>query len=73
MTPELLQKVGEALHGPLWRAELARGLSVSERSIRRWANGDSEIPPNLNQDLARLCRQHSDRLGNLAAKLEKLR
>ena len=73
MTPAVLIKVGEALFGPAWRGPLAEALRVNERTVRRWAAGESEIPFDLPRDLAMLCRQQGARLGGLAEELEKYR
>ena len=35
--------VGEVLFGPRWQTDLAKALSVSDRTMRRWASAD-EIP-----------------------------
>jgi hypothetical protein len=50
----LLQSVGEALYGPRWTANLARELHVSDRSMRRWANGAEPIQWGVFHDLARI-------------------
>ena len=71
MTPALLKKVGEALYGPSWRGSLATALGVAERTVRRWAVGDSEMPPGLNEDLALLCERQGDRLRKLIVEIVK--
>jgi hypothetical protein len=52
MTSQQLTKIGEALFGPAWRAALAEALGVAERTVRRWAAGQSDIPEGLGRDLA---------------------
>jgi DNA-binding transcriptional regulator YiaG len=54
MTPAFLQKVGEALYGPLWQSALARDLKVADRTVRRWAAGDFRMPPTLADELLKL-------------------
>ena len=44
MTPDLLREAGEALHGERGKAPLARALEVSERTVRRWADGTWNMP-----------------------------
>lgn len=46
MTRDQLAEAGHALYGPLWQSELARQLGVSGRTVRRWAVGDFQIPPD---------------------------
>jgi hypothetical protein len=47
----LLRQIGEALYGPGWQAELSRDISVSDRSMRRWAAGTDEIPEGVWRDI----------------------
>lgn len=41
---QLLSEIGQALYGERWQVTLSRRISVSDRSMRRWANGDDKIP-----------------------------
>jgi hypothetical protein len=41
---QLLSQVGEALYGAHWQSALASEIAVSDRSMRRWANGADPIP-----------------------------
>jgi hypothetical protein len=54
----LLKRCGEALYGPRWQSELARGLDVSDRTVRRWAAGDA-VPDGVYLDLHRLCSERA--------------
>lgn len=47
---ELFAAIGKALHGPDWKAALARSLNVSDRAVRRWLAGD-DIPKGVWSDL----------------------
>lgn len=44
MTTNLLHDVGVALYGPRWQTDLAHFLSVSDRTMRRWAADPSLVP-----------------------------
>ena len=44
MTTEELKRAGETLYGWGWQIALARALGVNDRTVRRWAAGDTEIP-----------------------------
>jgi hypothetical protein len=47
----LLRQVGEVLFGASWQTALAEQISVSDRSMRRWASGEDEIPPGVWRDI----------------------
>jgi hypothetical protein len=66
----LVAAVGEALHGPRWRLELARSLNVSSRTIRRWRLGDTPTPPYGWSKLERLLEKRGARIAQL---LERVR
>jgi hypothetical protein len=51
MTSALLYEVGEALYGDRWQSDLARDLSVSSRTVRRWAAQDSEVPRTVWEEV----------------------
>lgn len=70
MTEAQFATIGEALYGPSWRAALAGALDVAERTVRRWEQGDSPIPDGVPDELAALCRKHSDVLVKLAQQIE---
>ena len=46
-----LQKIGEALFGPRWQSELARELGVNDRTVRRWASGETPCPETVTPKL----------------------
>jgi hypothetical protein len=47
----LLRQIGEALYGASWQVELSGQISVSDRSMRRWASGEDDIPPGVWRDI----------------------
>jgi hypothetical protein len=57
MTPETLATVGQALYGPAWQTRLASALGVNDRTVRRWASGENEIPAYVRGELMALCRK----------------
>jgi hypothetical protein len=65
MTPDLLNRVGQALYGVLWQSALAREVNVAVRTMQRWAAGETPIPPKLREELARLTADRREELGNL--------
>lgn len=65
----LLVECGEALYGPRWQSELARELSVSDRTVRRWVAGTSDVPSGLYVDLLRLTQERAAMLDAIAPRL----
>lgn len=65
----LLCEVGEALYGPRWQSDLARDLGITDRTMRRWAAGASEIPAGVQDDLRRLIEARQSLLSNVSRKL----
>lgn len=64
-----LRAVGQTLYGPAWQSPLAEALGVTDRTIRRWAKGEYEIPEGIAKELANVCRTRSIELERLAEKL----
>lgn len=69
MTPARFREIGALLYGPSWKAALAVALNHGERTVRRWAGG-APTPDHVDKDLARLCREQSTKLLNVADKLD---
>lgn len=67
----LLVECGEALYGPRWQSELARDLQVSDRTMRRWVAGTTDVPAGLYLDLLRLTQERAAVLDALAPRLRK--
>jgi hypothetical protein len=67
----LLVECGEALYGPLWQSALARDLDVSDRTVRRWVAGTSDVPAGLYTDLLRLTQERAEKLDALARRLRE--
>lgn len=67
----LLVECGEALYGPQWQSAVARDLGVSNRTVRRWVAGTSEVPPGLYLDLLRLTQERAALLDSLAERLRQ--
>lgn len=70
MTPKKFAEIGEALYGPSWRIRLSQELEVSERTVRRWQDGTSEIPEGVAGDLAKICRRQAIALMKMAEGLD---
>jgi hypothetical protein len=71
LTPDLLTAAGEALFGPRWQTDLAAALAVSDRTMRRWAAGQAEIPDGVAGELAQLLRRRTAELQRVLKRLER--
>ena len=65
----LLVECGEALYGHQWQSALARDLAVSDRTMRRWVAGTSDLPDGLYIDLLRLSQERAETLDALGPRL----
>ena len=68
----LLVECGEALYGPRWQSDLARDMGISDRTMRRWAAGTTDVPSGLYVDLLRLTQERSALLDSLAGRLRAI-
>lgn len=67
----LLVECGEALYGTRWQSELARDLQVSDRTMRRWVAGTTDVPAGLYLDLLRLTQERAAALDALESRLRQ--
>lgn len=67
----ILVECGEAMYGPQWQSALARDLDVSDRTMRRWIAGTTDVPAGLYVDLLRLTQERAAVLDSLAARLRE--
>lgn len=51
MTPETLEAICTVFYGEGWKPKLAAALEVNERTVRRWATGQNEIPEWVSEQL----------------------
>ena len=56
---DVLNKVGQTLHGWGWQKALARDLGVSARVMRKWAAGQAHVPSRHWPVMYRLLMQRS--------------
>lgn len=68
---ELLIRTGEALYGPRFQSDLARALSVNDRTMRRWIVGEFEPPAGIKAELAALVAARKDELAALMNELNQ--
>lgn len=51
MTPDQLANLGTQIWGRQWQTPMARHFEVTDRTVRRWASGQSPIPDDVAQKL----------------------
>lgn len=71
MSSRLLKRCGEALYGSRWQSEMARDLKVSDRTVRRWVDGSSDVPDGVYLELLGLCNERAAELDDLIAILPR--
>jgi hypothetical protein len=54
MTHAEFRAMALALYGHHWQAHLARALGVNDRTVRRWAREDYQLPPWLEEKMTEL-------------------
>ncbi|EPY03503.1 hypothetical protein K678_00290 [Magnetospirillum fulvum MGU-K5] len=66
----LIAAVGQSLFGTHWQTDMAAALSVSDRTVRRWAAGTDAPRAGVWTDLHRLCLERAQALDDLAEQLK---
>ena len=66
----LFVRLGRALDGSCWQADLARTVNVNPRTVRRWASGQETPPPGVWRELAEIA---AGRGADLALLVEEVR
>ena len=67
MTGSELRAIGEGLFGRRWQSDLARELSVNERTVRYWLSESRAIPPDRELQIHDLLSERRDLLEWLRA------
>lgn len=67
MTIEQLEQAGRLLYGDQWQSNLARSLGVDDRTVRRWANGDSVIKRSISDEITELLRGNQKEISEYLA------
>ena len=52
-----VEKIGHGLFGPTWKAELARRMGRTFRTITRWSTDGANLEPADIADLARIVEE----------------
>lgn len=67
MNTEQLQQAGRLLYGDQWQSNLARSLSVDDRTVRRWASGGSAIKQSIANEVMQLLRVNQKEISEYLA------
>ena len=67
----LLREAGEARYGARWQSELARALKVSDRTVRRWASGQIDVPDGVWPELRALLKARGLALATVRRRLPR--
>jgi hypothetical protein len=65
----LLRQIGEVLYGTSWQTALSERLNVSDRSMRRWASGEDDVPPGVWREIHHLADSQRLTLEHLAPEI----
>lgn len=75
MTPDnrldLLTRAGRTLYGERWQTPLAGDLRTSDRTVRRWVSGQTEVPPAVVAELRGLLMSRGVAISDLLREMEK--
>ena len=69
MSTDLFRRVGEALYGSHYAADLGQALAMSDRNVRRYTCGQLGMSPALRDELAQICEERGVALAAIAAEL----
>ncbi|MBO1529635.1 transcriptional regulator [Psychrobacter sp. F1192] len=67
MTIEQLGQAGRLLYGDQWQSALARALDVDNRTVRRWASGESAIKDAIRDEITELLTTNQKEIGEYLA------
>ena len=65
-----IQQAGRLLYGDLWQSNLARSLSVDDRTVRRWASGESAIKQSIANEIIELLKNNQSQINQFIEKME---
>ena len=70
MNNEQLANAGQLLYGDLWQSALARALDVDNRTVRRWASGESAIKQSIANEIIELLKNNQEQINQFIEKME---
>lgn len=70
LTVEQIERIGQALYGDQWIANLARSLNINPRRIPEWQSGKRPIPQGVKPELLELLKNNESEIQNLIQELK---
>lgn len=67
---ERLRELGEALFGPRWQTDVSRALGVTDRTVRDWVSGKTEVRDRILVELLAHARERERELGEIIDRIE---
>jgi hypothetical protein len=68
---DLIRVVGEALWGPRWQSDMAHHLGIGDRTIRRWAAGETQPAEPLWGKLLAAIDERQEQLAQIREKIAR--
>ena len=71
---ELFNELGAVLFGPQWQSPLGRALGINQRTVQRWAAGESKPPATVMNEVIEMFLAHAEHVAELVKRVstEKL-
>ncbi len=66
----MLRELGEALYGPRWQTDVSRALEVTDRTVRDWVSGKTEIRDRILVELIAHARDRERALLEVIERIE---
>ena len=70
MNNEQLANAGQLLYGDLWQSAIARALDVDNRTVRRWASGESAIKQSIANEIIELLKNNQSQINQFISQME---
>lgn len=72
MTDNLITRIGRALYGERWQADMARDLGVHKDTVQDWRQGRAQPRPGVYIDLMRITVERQADLDELLEEMKRL-
>lgn len=72
LTGPKFEEIGKALYGDVWVSAMAKRLKRAKRTVMRWRDGSSPIPPPIRQGLLDMIDEKFAILGEKRSQLSEI-
>lgn len=69
---DILTQAGQALYGERWQTPLSHDLHTSDRTVRRWVSGQTDVPWGVMAEIRGLLLARGVEIQKLITDMEKL-